>query len=170
VTSVVRIDKATHQAATLLNPQTMTITDLKHSGFVGAVSDGTDTFALFETEPRAGIEHLQIIRVSAASTAAASDPQPIFDLTVSSDKHLTSLRLLGAVDGAVVFARDEWAALDRLRSSSVMVIPRGTNNARFVADFSGDVPVAGVAASGTEVFWLNQSGRIFALSREALAP
>jgi hypothetical protein len=170
VSSVVRIDKVTHQVATLLNPQTMTIKDLRRNGFVGVVSDGTDTFALFESEPVAGVEHLQIARVSAASTAAASDVQPVFDLPISAEKPLTSLRLLGAVDGALLFARDEWAALDRLRSSSVMVIPRGANSARFIADFSGDAPVLGVAASGTEVFWLNQSGRIFALSREALAP
>jgi hypothetical protein len=80
------------------------------------------------------------------------------------------IRLLGAVDGAVIFARDEYLQADRLRSSSVLVIPPGAKSARFLADFLGDVPIQGTGVSNDQVFWMNQTGRIFALSREALAP
>lgn len=174
VSSVVRIDKKSHQVSTLLNARTMTISSIKFNGYLGVVSDGSDVFALFESEPVAGFEQLQIGRVSNAATAGASDFMPIYDLSVSADKHLTRLRLLGAIEGSVFFARDEWVQADEgepsLRSSSVMVIPHGSTSARFIADFTNDAPAAGVFASGQQVFWLNQLGRVFALSREALAP
>jgi hypothetical protein len=170
-TSVVRIDKQTHAMTTLLNKQTMTISDLRYNGYLGVVSDGTDVFALFETEPSAGVEHMQIARVPQASTAAPTALVPIFDLPVSASPRYTGVRLLGAIDGAVVFVREESdEKVQLLRSSSVMVIPRGSRNARFLADFVNDAPYAGLAASQGRLFWLNRSGRVFAISREALAP
>ena len=133
------------------------------------VSDGTDLFALFESgQSPEGTEHLQIGRVEMASSAAPGELKTIYDLVVPAERHLTMLRLLGAVDGAVFFARDEYLQADTLRSSSLMVIPRGDTSARFIADFTTDLPVQGIGASADKVFWMNQSGRIFALSREAL--
>jgi hypothetical protein len=171
VSSVVRIDKKSHQISTLLNEQTMMVSSIRFNGYLGVVSDGMDVFALFESAPAAGFEELQIGRVAQAATAAASDMTPIYDLSVSAEKHLTRVRLLGAVEGTVFFAREELNEDEQtLRSSSVMLIPHGSSSARFVADFIDDYPVAGVFASGQQVYWLNQSGKIFALSREALAP
>lgn len=171
MSSVVRIDKATHQSTTLLNPQPLTISDYRHNGYLGVVSDGVDLFTLFESAPTpAGREHLEIGRIPVAASATADQLSVLYDLEVPAERRLTGLRLLGAVDGAVFFARDEYLQADRLRSSSLLVIPAGATQARFVADFTADVPVASIAANRDTIFWMNQSGRIFALSREALAP
>jgi hypothetical protein len=174
-TSVVRIDKRTHESTTLLNPRDMTITDVSFNGFLGVVSDGTDLFVLFVTEPADGLEHLQIGRVTAAATAAPSDFTAVYDMVVPSERHLTTLRLLGAVDGALLFARDEYeidpeSELQRVRSSSVLILPRGTSTPRYVADFATDLPETGIASSGDLIFWANQTGRIYSLDREALTP
>ena len=171
MSSVRRLDKGMTRATTLLNPQSMTISDFRHNGYLGVVSDGTDLFTLFEgTATAAGTEHLEIGRIAMANTASTDQLTVIYDLEVPAERHLTALRLLGAVDGAVFFARDEYLQSDRLRSSSVLVIPRGATSARFIADFTDDAPVPSIAATRDRIFWMNQSGRIFALSREALAP
>jgi len=171
MSSVVRIGKGMPQVTTLLNPQPITISDLSHNGYLGVVSDGTDLFTLFEsTATPAGTEHLEIGKIAMASTATTDQLDVIYDLEVPAERHLTALRLLGAVDGAVFFARDEYLQSDRLRSSSMLVIPKGATSARFIADFTADVPIQGIAANREKIFWMNQSGRIFALSREALAP
>lgn len=171
LSSVERLAKSMPQRTTLLQPQSMTISDLSHNGYLGVVSDGTDLFTLFEsTATPAGTEHLEIGRIAMSSTATVDQLTVIYDLEVPAERHFTALRLLGAVDGAVFFARDEYLQADRLRSSSVLVIPPGATSARFIADFTADVPVQGIAASRDKIFWMNQSGRIFALSREALAP
>jgi len=172
--SVVRVDKATGTRSTLLNPQRMTITDPTHSGYLGVVSDGTDVFALFEAAPVNGTSSLQIDRVARAAQAAPQNLAPVFVLPISADPYYTSLQLLGAVDGAVVFSRNEYESSDgadsppTLRSSSVLIIPQ-SGGVRYVADFLGDGPTRGVAAIGDRIFWLNQSGRVYGLSREALA-
>jgi hypothetical protein len=174
VSSVVRIDKAMRQITTLLGPEIMTIPDPGHNGFLGTVSDGTDLFVVYESPPTAaGTAHWQIGRIAVASTATASELTPIYDLEVPAERNLTTVRLLGAVNGAVIFARDEYLQVDRLRSSSVLVIPPGAigaTSARFIADFPTDLPVTGIGASDSQIFWMNRTGRIFALSREALAP
>jgi hypothetical protein len=114
---------------------------------------------------------MQIGRVPRASTAGASNLVPIYDLPVSATPHYTNVRLLGALDGAVVFARDESdEKLELLRSSSLLVVPRDGQPARFLADFVSDAPTVGLAASSDRVFWLNRSGRVFSIRREALSP
>jgi hypothetical protein len=169
VSSVQRIDKQTHAATSLLNEQTMTISDLKYSGYVGVVSDGSNVFALFQTAPTDGLERFQIGRVSSPATAGSSDLQPIYELEVVAEKHQTAIRLLGAVDGAVFFARDE-VFEGGSYSSSVLMLRDGAERPQFIADFTADLPVAGVVASEDRVFWLNQTGRIFAIPRGVLAP
>jgi hypothetical protein len=170
ISSVVRIDKISHARSTVLKEQILTISDPHYNGYLGVVSDGSSLFAEFESVAGAdGNEHLQIIRVDAASGAAAADPVPLYDLPTSPN-HYTVLQLLGAVDGAVLFARYELEpdAQKTLRSSSVLVIPAGSNSAHFIADFAGDSPAPGIGANAGRIFWLNQSGRLFGFDRKAL--
>ena len=171
VSSVVRIDKAMRQVTTLLGSAPVTITDPAHNGYLGVVADGTDLFAVFEGPPgAAGTEHLQIGRVAMASSAQPGELDVVYDVEVPAGRHLTSLRLIGALDGAVIFARDEYVEGGGLRSSSLLVLPAGATGPRFIADFVGDLPLQGIGVNNDRVFWMNQFGRIFALSREALAP
>jgi hypothetical protein len=168
ISSVVRIDKASHARSTVLKEQTMTISDEFHNGFLGVVTDGSTLFAQFETVAGAdGNEHLQIVRVDAGSGSA--EPEPIYDLPASPN-HYTVLQLLGAVDGALIFARYELEANPQktLRSSSVMTILAGSRSARFIADFAGDSPTQGLAVNDDRIFWLNQTGRLFGFDRKAL--
>jgi len=169
VTSVVRIDKQTHKSSTLLNPQTLEISRAEYGGYIGLASDGSDVFALFQSAPSQGRERLQIGRVTDPGSAGPSDLMPIYELEVPADPRVTALRLLGALDGAVFFAREESFEGGRF-SASVMMIRRGEERAEYLADFSGDAPEAGIVANDERVFWLNKSGRIFAFPREALAP
>jgi hypothetical protein len=171
ITSVVRIDKAMRRVTPLLGPETMTIPDPGHNGYLGTVSDGRDLFVVYEgPATAAGTSHWQIGHIVMASTATAGELTPIYDLEVPAERNLTTVRLLGAVDGAVIFARDEFRQPGLLLSSSVLVIPPGATSARFIADFARDLPVSGIGASDDQIFWMNRTGRIFALSREALAP
>jgi hypothetical protein len=172
ISSLVRIDKTSHARSTVLKEQIMTISDPYYSGYLGVVSDGSTLFAEFESVPGPdGNEHLQIIRVDAGGGSAAIDPVPIYDLPAS-PSHYTILQLLGAVDGAVVFARYELQAdaQKALRSSSVMAIPAGSRSARFIADFAGDSPASGLAVDDDRIYWLNQTGRLFGFDRKALRP
>lgn len=170
ISSVVRIDKTTHARATMLKEQTMTITDPHHNGYLGVVSDGSTLFAQFETTADAdGKEHLQIKRLDTGTITGAADPAPIYDLAVSPE-HSTILLLLGAVDGAVIFAREELEPSDEpsVRSASIMAIPGGSTTAYYIADFAADAPAAGLAVREDRIFWLNQSGRLFSWDRTAL--
>jgi hypothetical protein len=169
VTSVVRIDKRTRATSTLLNPRTLEISELDFSGYIGLVSDGSDVFALFESAPRDGRERFQIGRVMSPGSAGPSDLTPIYDIEVPSDPRVTLVRLLGALDGAVFFAREELFEGGRFNASMLM-IRRGQERAEFLADFSGDTPVDGIVASDDRVFWLTRTGRIYAIPRETLAP
>jgi hypothetical protein len=168
ISSVVRIDKASHVRSTVLREQTMTISDEFHNGFLGVVTDGSTLFAQFETVADSdGHEHLQILRADVGGGAA--DSELIYDLPVSPD-HSTVLQLLGAVDGALIFARYELEANAQktLRSSSVLTILAGGRSAHFIADFAGDSPTQGLAVNDDRIFWLNQTGRLFGFDRKAL--
>jgi hypothetical protein len=169
VSSVVRIDKQTHRSSILLNPQTLEIGAAEYGGYIGLASDGSDVFSLFQSAPTQGRERLQIGRVTEPGNAGPSDLMPIYELEVPAAPRVTALRLLGALDGAVFFAREESFEGGRF-SASVMMIRRGEARAEYLADFSGDAPEAGIVANDERVFWLNKSGRIFAFPREALAP
>ena len=170
ISSVVRIDKQTHERATVLAEQSLTIDDYRYYGYLDVASDGSDLFALFQTLPdEHGKEHLQIKRVERAKDAARDDPAPIFDLEVSANPRYTTLRLLGAVDGAVLFVREEWETnLQNLRSASLLAIPAHSETVHFVADFAADSPATGLAVRDDAIYWINKSGRVFALERAAL--
>jgi hypothetical protein len=170
ISSVVRIDKPNHRRSTVLSERTVAAIDKGYNGYLGVVSDGSTLFALFETAPGSDAkEHLQIQRVEQAASTQPSNPEPIFDLPVAARPHYTTLHLLGAVDGAVLFAREEWETnLQVLRSASVMAIPKGTTTAHFVADFVADRPTSGLVVKKDEIYWLNESGRVFGLDRSAL--
>jgi hypothetical protein len=169
-TSVVRYDKLSHARSTVLNEQTLTISDYHYNGYLGVVSDGATLYALYETAPGSNRhEHLQIKRVVDLAQAEPSDPTPIYDLEVSASPRYTSLRLLGTVDGALLFARDEFETnLQTVRSSSLLAIAAGSTTVHFVADFADEWPVQGIASSSDQLFWLNQTGRLFALPRKVL--
>lgn len=133
------------------------------------------TCALFDSGPRIeGPDRLQIIRIRQAS-GGAPEQESVFELPLSAalgDETRPSLRLLGALDGAVVFVQDEYdAAAEAPRRSSVLVIPKGQTGAQFVADFvEDDALFVGLVANADRLFWHNKSGRIFGLSRAVLSP
>jgi hypothetical protein len=169
--SVLRIDKGSPARTELLTHPTLRISDPSHHGYLGMVSDGSSLFALFESERDSnGTEHLQIERLADAADAPITSVDPIYDLEVSADLRVTTLRLLGAVDGAVVFVReDREADLQTVRSSSVIVIPAGGTTRHYVADLVGTALMPGLGVTDDAIFWLTQAGRLFSLPRSVLS-
>ena len=94
-----------------------------------------------------------------------------------STPRLRTLRLLGAVDGAVLLVRSVTPQVDGGASSpgsasesSVLAIPASGGAPRIVASFLRDTPIFEVQAPTFtgDVFWLNQGGRVFRLPGAAL--
>lgn len=167
--SVVRIDKSSHTFTTVLEEQKLTIVDQTYHGYLGVVSDGSTLFASFATAAdSSGRLRLRILRLPDAASASSTDPAPLYELEVPASPRTTTLRLLGAADGALVFARDEYDSEPvRVRSASVLVIPEGSTVVRYVADFVSDSPAPGFASDADSVYWLNNSGALFSLARSA---
>jgi hypothetical protein len=155
-------------ASTSVAQSTLTTSDASYGGYVGLVDDGTTLFGLFQSAPAAdGTIDTQIQKLSASGAMPAKLYDEVALPTVS------QLRLLGASNGAVIFARDVAGGIDggaRSPESSVLVLPAGKTVPRIVAGFVGDGPVfeAQTPSFTSDVFWMNTSGQIFRLPSQAL--
>jgi hypothetical protein len=169
-TSVVRIDKATGERAALTPDKQLTVTDTQHGGYIGLRVDAhaATVFALFEAPPGAdGSTVLQVHKIDAVGTSPQSAPSVLYQLTVQNPAR-TSLRLLGAVDGAALVSRADFNDRYEVQKCTVLILLPGQTAPRIAAIFVHDSPIAGVATDAARIYWLNRSGRIFALPRAAL--
>jgi hypothetical protein len=166
VSRVVQIAKA-GGASTTLAQSTVNIPDESHGGFIGLQSDGTSLFAVFEMTPNAdGTVETQVVNVNVSDGA----PSVTYDEVV--DPTTTSIRLLGAVGGAALVVRNVAAQPDGgvpLSESTVIVLPPNGGAPRIAASFQSDTPLFELQAPAfsPDLFWLNQSGRIFRLPAAA---
>lgn len=165
VSRVVRFAK-NGGASSTVSQRTVITSDESHGGFIGLQDDGTTLFALSESGADAdGLIDTQVLALG------DSEPKVLYDELV--DPAVVRLRLLGAVNGAVLLVRDLAAQPQggvAATSSSVLVIPPGGGDPRIVASFAKDTPTGELQAPSfsPDVFWLNSSGRVFQLSGAAL--
>jgi hypothetical protein len=167
--SVLRIDKTDHtKRATVLGPNSITVTDKARGGFLGVQADNMYAYAVYETAAAAdNTVHLQLFRIDASATTAVANPTPIYDLQVQAP--FTQLRLIGSVAGVLVLARVELESnMLATRSSTLSVVPANDPTQRILAVYTGDFPTQGIAADDNNVFWLNDTGRLYKLDRSAL--
>jgi hypothetical protein len=156
-------------AATTVSQKTLTVTDGTRGGFVGMQSDGTSLFAVYESTPDAdGRMDLEVQRLGASPSDEA---KVLYEERAAPPA--VRLRLLGAVSGAVVVARDTTLVSDAgppAAESAVIVLPASGSSARTVASFRDDAPVfeLQVPTFTPDVFWMNQSGRVFRLAAAGL--
>jgi hypothetical protein len=168
ISRIVKVAK-TGGAATTVAQKTLTVSKGSRGGFVGLQSDGTSLFAVYEGSPDSdGNMDLQVQRLGAAPS---EEPKVLYE--ERSAPPTVRLRLLGAVSGAVVLARDTALLSDAgpaATESTVIVLPASGSSARTVASFRDDGPIfeLQVPTFTPDVFWMNQSGRIFRLAAAGL--
>jgi hypothetical protein len=169
--SVIRIEKANGQRSTVLPEQAVTVRDPNRGGYVGVQVDGSAVYSVFEAQPADdGTVRVRVDRVLLEDGAPAGEPQALFDATI--DPAITRIDLLGVTDGDVLLSRIDFdPALGSLsvRSSSVLSLPRSGAEPRLVAEFALDYALQGLSVSSDRIFWLNRSGDVYALPRNALA-
>jgi hypothetical protein len=147
---------------------TLTTTDPSHGGFIGLQDDGTALFALYEAPPAAdGTVDTQVLRLDLSDAGSSV----VYDEVV--DPKIERLRLLGAVNGAVVLVRDIAVQADAGVTSSesaVLGIPAAGGAPRILASFVRDTPIFELQAPpfSPDTFWVNSSGRVFRLPAGAL--
>ena len=168
ISQVTRIPKAGGKASTIAQ-QTLNIADPTRGGFVGLADDGASLYAVYEPEPNSdGSVDLTVQKLGASSA-----DQPTLLYSEKGSAPTTRLRLLGAVNGAVLLARDATQSSDAGAAESegsVILIPPDGSTPRIVASFRGDTPIFELQAPAfsPDIFWLNQSGRVYRLSAPAL--
>jgi hypothetical protein len=168
--SVTRIDKQSGQRSSLLPETVLTVEDTSpedtpHGGYMGVQVDAGTLFALFEQAPADdGTVGVALFAIDLGEPAPSQTPAPVYQIRI--DPAVTRINLLGAVDGAALVTRIEHPRRDApVRSSSVLMLPREGGAPRIVADFARDFPLQGLSTDDERVFWLNASGRLFALQR-----
>lgn len=167
ISRVVRLPK-NGDPSTPVQQSTLATTDPHHGGTIGLQDDGTTLFELYEAAPAAdGTVDTQVLMLSGTGSA----PNVLYDEVL--DPSVAQLRLLGAVDGAVLLVRDITPRADAGASSSessILVIPASGGAPRIVASFLRDTPIFEIQAPTFtgDVFWLNQGGRVFRLPAAAL--
>ncbi len=167
VSRIVQFPKAGGASTTLVQ-RTLTTSDPNHGGFIGLQDDGATLFALYEAAPAAdGTVDTQAVSVDLSGGATTT----LYDSVV--DPAVTSLRLLGAVNGALLLVRHVSAQIDAgvsAAESGVLVVPASGGAPRIVASFTRDQPLFEVQAPtfSRDVFWINASGSIFQLPAAAL--
>jgi hypothetical protein len=170
--SVSRIDKQSGQRSTLLPETMLTVEEAEHGGYMGVQVDAGTLFALFERAPTDdGTVSTALFAVDLSKPAPSETPAPMYQMQL--DPELTLVSLLGAVDGAALVSRIEYPpqrAATSVRSSSVLLLPRAGGAPRIVADFIRDYPMQGLSTDDERVFWLNNSGGLFALPRTSSDP
>lgn len=169
VSRIARVAKTGGAVSTLFERTIMT-SDPSHGGFIGLQSDGTTLFALFEAGgPGAdGTIDTQVLTVDGSGNTAMLYQESV-------DPTVVRLRLLGAVDGAILLVRDgtyrpDGGMVASSLDSTVLVVPAGGGAPRIVASFSHDSPVFELQAPvfSPDVFWINSSGRVFRLPAAGL--
>jgi hypothetical protein len=167
ISRIIQLPKA-GGAATTIATHTLTTSDPNHGGFIGLQDDGTSLFALYEQSPAAdGTVDTQVTRIDSSDAASSV----LYEEQV--DSSVARLRLLGAVNGAVVVVRDvtkDTEAGAPESESAVIIIPSGGETPRIAASFQADTPIFGLQtpAFTSDSFWLNASGRVFRLPAAAL--
>jgi hypothetical protein len=164
---IVRFPRAGGPSTTVVQT-TLTTSDASHGGFIGLQYDGTALIALFEAPPAAdGTVDTQVLRLDPADAGSSLVYDEIVDPTFG------RLRLLGAVNGAVVLVRDTMANADAGNASSesaVLVVAPTGGAPRILASFAQDTPIFELQtpAFSPDAFWVNASGRVFRLPAGAL--
>ncbi len=167
VSRVVQFPKNGGPSATIVQ-NTLTTSDPHHGGTIGLEDDGTSLFSLYEAAPAAdGTVDTQVLKLGLSGAPSTMVYDEVLDPTIA------QLRLLGAVNGAVLIVRNITPQADGGASStesSVLVIPASGGAPRIVASFLRDAPIFEVQAPTFtgDVFWLNQGGRVFRLPAAAL--
>jgi hypothetical protein len=169
--AVVRIAKADGHASTMLPDSALMITDTKHGGYVRVRIDDTRLIALFEGAPAPdGKVSIQVRRTAIANAAASGTSDTLFSMPV--DPALAQIGLQGALDGAVVLSRIDYdptvSRATAVATASLFVVPAAGGVPRILADYSGDFPSEGFASDASYIYWLNNSGKLYRLSRAAL--
>lgn len=168
ISRIVKLAK-TGGAVTTVAQKSLTVSNDTRGGFVGLQSDGTSLFAVYEGPPDSdGNMDLQVQRLG---SSPSEDPKVLYEERGAPPT--VRLRLLGAVSGALVLARDTALLSDAgpaETESTVIVLPAGGSSARTIASFRDDGPVfeLQVPTFTPDVFWMNQSGRIFRLAAAGL--
>jgi hypothetical protein len=168
IVSFPKTGDASTPAATTVVENTLTTSDPAHGGFIGLSDDGTTLFALYEAPPAAdGTVDTQVLKIDPVHSHSSTVYDEVLDPTVA------RLRLLGAVAGAVVLARDVTVKSDAgagLAESAVLIVPASGGPPRIAASFAHDTPVFELQtpAFSPDTFWVNASGRVFRLPRGAL--
>ena len=168
---VVQFPKGGGSSVTIAQ-STLTTPNAAYGGYIGLADDGTTLFALFQQMPAAdGTVDTQVLKLGAAGTT----PSVVYDEVLPT---ISTLRLLGAVNGAVVMARDVAPQPDAgdatygstASESSVLAIPAGGGAPRIIASFVNDSPIFELQAPAfsADTFWVNGSGRVFSLPAGAL--
>jgi hypothetical protein len=168
--SVLRIAKADGATSNVLREQTLTIEDLHHGGYIGVQVQAPSVYALFEQAPSADATvGVQLQRVDAGGSSSSA-PTTLYTRTI--DPRLTQIGLFGVVDGTVILTLIEFDAKDGgssvVRGSSLLAVAAEGGAPRILADFARDFPVQGIATDANQIYWLNNSGRLYGLPRTAL--
>lgn len=163
ISRIVTIPKA-GVGSTTVEQRTLSVIDPTRGGFVGLADDGTSLFDVYEDAINA--DGTMDVRVEKRSTPS-SVAKVVYEETI--EPATTHLRLLGAVDGAALVVRDATQRSDAGRAAAdgtVIAIPSDGSTPRIVASFRGDTPLAEMQPPTftPDIFWLNQSGRVYRLS------
>jgi hypothetical protein len=173
LSQIVRLAKADGALTEISDPVSLTTPDRLHGGFIAVDTDlsgGAGVFAVGEDAPAGGTVPTRVVRLDPATRMMTKLVERNLDADVA------RLWLLGVVDGAVLLVSTATETGDggapvSIRSSSVLVVPAGGGTPRVVADFAGDYPMVGLpalAVDAASVYWLNVSGDLYALPRDAL--
>jgi hypothetical protein len=176
--AVIRIAKTNGSVSTSFPEQSVTISNVQYGGYIGVRVDPTPgnsaLVALFEsalaTDGTLAVE-VQRMPLPTGSSGTSSMSMPADTLyTVNVDPTVTTLSLLGALDGAALLTRVDYdmsgTASIASRSSLLVIPPMG--DMRIVADFVDDAPVDGLGSDSNYIYWLNSSGKLYRLSRDVL--
>jgi hypothetical protein len=164
-TSVLRIDKQNHERSVLLSERMLVAQSEERGGYVGVRASGGAVFALFEAVEDEGAYRVEL-HATPADRTENTDPQIIYAVPI--DPVRTRLRLLGVADGGIVLVRTDFAGSD-IAESAVIVVPRDRSaSPRIVAGFLRDSPVDGLGIDDDRIYWLNASGKLYALARSIL--
>jgi hypothetical protein len=168
-TSLVQRISKTDGTPTLVTSRSLMIGKDGRGGFVSLANDGTSLYAVEESPNADKTLHVMVEKVGA--TSADMSKPPLYE-----EKRLqppATLRLLGAVNGAVLIVRNSTQTVDAGPATSeaaVIVAPSSGSTPSIVASYRDDTPIFDIQtpAFSSDVFWLNQSGAVWRLSAAAL--
>jgi hypothetical protein len=167
--SVVRLDKLTGASTTVLPEARVLLTASvpTQGGYSGVRVDAAAgvVYALFES-PRGPDGTVQAQLRRAASGEPAGAPETLSDVTF--DPKRTQVRLHGVVDGAVIYSRIDYAEDGKVSSSALLVLPEHQQLPRAVQKLTRDFPITGLGSDTQNIYWLTDSGKLYAFPRSEL--